>query len=380
MTFWCSARATIRKCTILNLQGIAQGMFPQGHFVNSRYRIVFLIVSVAVIKLIIASWILERLVTEGRTFGQVFVDWDSGFFLWIAQNGYPAWEGLSKRLYAFFPAYPALIRVSFYIFHDYSLAAAVPALILGVGSVALFQMIGELYLPKRDAMISTIIFAFFPYVFLFTSVAYTESLFLFSTLACWLLHKKQHPYASAIFATIATLTREYGILIIVPVAFDLIRTKRIRNLWTLTVPVASLLGWFYFCFSATGDWLASLTSQRVAWGTIGLGEILYKILFMSSNLPHGTDVALIAFLAILIFPVVRSFKIDISLGVYSASLFLLLLCAGSRISMVRYASFIFPLWLAFPMKNLRSALLCIPLLLIVSAALWFEFASGLWVA
>jgi hypothetical protein len=347
---------------------------------NSRYRILILIVSVAVIKLVTASWILERLLTEGRSPGQVFVDWDSAFFLSIAQNGYPHWEGLSKRLYAFFPAYPALIRASFYILHDYSLAAAVPALILGAGSVVLFEMIGELYLPKRDAMISTIIFAFFPYVFLFTSVAYTEPLFLFSTLACWLLHKKQHIYGSVLFATIATLTREYGILIIVPVAFDLIRTHRVRNLWALTLPVASLLGWFYFCFSATGDWLAPLTSQRVAWGTIGLGEILYQILIMNRSLPHGTDVALIAFLAILIFPVLRSFKIDRALGVYSASLFTLLLCAGSRISMVRYVLFIFPLWLAFPMKNLRSALLCIPIFLIVSAALWFEFASGLWVA
>ncbi len=340
----------------------------------------FLIVSVAAIKLVTASWILERLLTEGRSSGQVFVDWDSGFFLSIAQNGYPPWEGLSKRLYAFFPAYPALIRASAYIFHDYSLAASVPALILGVGSVVLFQMIGELYLSKRDAMISTIVFAFFPYVFLFTSVAYTEPLFLFSTLACWLLHKKQHPYASAVFATIATLTREYGILIIVPVAFDLIITHRVRNLWTLTLPVASLLGWSYFCFSATGDWLAPLTSQRIAWGTIGLGEILYQILFMNSNLPHGTDVALIAFLAILVFPVLRSFKIDRALGVYSVSLFFLLLFAGSRISMVRYASFIFPLWFAFPMKNLRSAVLCVPIFLIISAALWFEFASGLWVA
>jgi hypothetical protein len=348
--------------------------------VNSRYRIVFLTVSVAAIKLVTASWILEGLVTEGRSPAHVFVDWDSAFFLSIAQNGYPPWEGLSKRLYAFFPAYPALIRASFYIFHDYSLAAIVPALILGVGSVVLFQMIGELYLPKRDAMISTIIFTFFPYVFLFTSVAYTEPLFLFSTLACWLLHKKQHPYASAALAAIATLTREYGIIIIVPVAFDLIRTHRVRNLWTLTLPVASLLGWCYFCFSATGDWLAPLTSQKVAWGTIGLGENLYQILFTSGNLPHGTDVALIAFLAILIFPVLRSFKIDPALGAYSASLFLLLLCAGSRISMIRYASFIFPLWLAFPMKNFRSALLCIPMFLIVSAALWFEFASGLWVA
>jgi len=347
---------------------------------NSKYRILFPIALLSTIKLVTAAWIFERLLLEGRSFGQVFVDWDSAFYLSLAQNGYPAWEGLSKRLYAFFPAYPALIRVSFYIFHDYPLAAAVPALILGVGSVALFQLIGELYLSKTEALIGTIVFAFFPYVFLFTAVAYTEALFLFSTLACWLLHKKQHPFLAAVFAAIATLTRLYGILIIVPVAFDLARKKRIRNLWTLTFPVACLLGWSYFCFSATGDWLAPLTSQRVAWGTIGLGEMLYRVLFMNGSLPHGTDVALIAFFAILIFPVLRSFKVDSALGIYSALTFLLLLCSGSRISIVRYASFIFPIWFTFPVNGLRSALLCIPIFLIVSAALWFEFASGLWVA
>jgi len=85
---------------------------------NSRYRILILIVSVAAIKLVTASWILERLLTESRSPAQVFVDWDSAFFLSIAQNGYPPWEGLSKRLYAFFPAYPALIRASVYFFHD----------------------------------------------------------------------------------------------------------------------------------------------------------------------------------------------------------------------------------------------------------------------
>src|SRR5271167_4770881 len=58
--------------------------------VNSKYQILILVVSVAAIKLVTASWILERLLTEGHSSGQVFVDWDSAFFLTLAQNGYPA--------------------------------------------------------------------------------------------------------------------------------------------------------------------------------------------------------------------------------------------------------------------------------------------------
>ena len=378
---WISAK---KKSTILNSTDMVIGLTANANsverLVNSRYRILILAVSVAAVKLVIAGWIADRLSVAGRSAGHVFVDWDSAFFISIAENGYPAWEGLNRRLYAFLPAYPALIRAVVYVLHDYWLAASLCALVLGVASVVLFQMTAELYLPRRGALIATIVFTFFPYVFLFTSVAYTEPLFLFTTLACWLLHKKHHPFASAIFAIIATLTREYGILIIVPIAYDFIRTKQTRYILTLTLPIASLLGWCYFCFNATGDWLASLTSQRVAWGTVGLGESLYQILFMNRTLPHGTDVALIAFLAILVFPVLRSFKIDYALGIYSTLLFLLLLLAGSRISMVRYVSFIFPLWITFPMKSLRSALLCMPIFLIVTAALWFEFASGLWVA
>lgn len=358
-------------------------------FVRVKRRYLFPLATVTVAKLAIVSWILELPFRESHWTGlhgyagywYVFLAWDSPFYLSLAQTGYPPADPSQALGYAFLPAYPGLIRISYYLFHDYLAAAAVSAFVLGIASIFIFQLVAEFYLPTREALAATIIFAFFPYVFLFTSVAYTESLFLFSTLACWLFHKRGQTWVSICFATIATLTRLYGILIVVPIAIDLIRAHRLRRVVGLVVPIAALACWGYFCYLQTGDWFAPLTSERVAWGTKGWADG-YLLGLFTGNMASANYgiIALIPFLAVSGILLLLLLRIDLALTAYSTSLFVLLLITGATLSMGRFISFIFPIWFAVTVHDLRLVLACVPFFILVSAALWYEFTLGLWVA
>jgi hypothetical protein len=359
------------------------------NLVRLKQKYLFPLVMVTVAKLAIVGWILERPFSEGHWFGPygyagswyVFLGWDSPFYLGLAQIGYPSANASQNLSYAFLPAYPGLIRISYYLFHDYLAAAAVSAFVLGIASILIFQLVAEFYLPKGEALAATIIFAFFPYVFVFTSLAYTESLFLFATLASWLFHKRGQTWISMCFAIVATMTRLYGILIVIPIAIDLIRTHKIRRIVGLVAPFGALACWCYYCYLQTGDWFAPLTSERVAWGTKGWAEGYLLGLFTGNMAsPNYGIIALIPFLAVSGILLLLLMRIDFALSAYSTSLFVLLLITGATLSMGRFISFIFPIWYAVTVNDLRLVLACVPFFILVSAALWYEFTLGLWVA
>jgi hypothetical protein len=352
---------------------------------NQRYLLPLFMVTVA--KLATVGWILGRPFRGGHWYGPTgyagswypFIGWDSPFYLYLASSGYPAASPLHERIYAFLPAYPGLIRIIYYLFHGYIPAAAVSAFVLGIASILLFQRVAEFYLPKREALTATILFAFFPYVFVFTSLAYTESLFLFSTLACWLFHRRGQTWISMCFAAVATLTRVYGVLIAVPIAIDFIRAHKMRRIIGLAAPIGSLAGWGYYCFLLTGDWFAPLTSERVAWSTKGWVEAYLLGLVNGNMILHNESIALTPFLAVFGILLLLLLQFDIALGAYSASIFVVLLITGNPTSMGRFLSFIFPIWFTVTVKNLRLALAIIPFFIVASAALWYEFTLGFWV-
>ena len=86
-----------------------------------------------------------------------------------------------------------MIKAFTYVLGDVWVASSLVSIIVGLAWVPVFQKLAEQYLPEHDALEATILAATFPYVFLFTTVAYTEGLFTLTTVAAWFLHlKKKH--------------------------------------------------------------------------------------------------------------------------------------------------------------------------------------------
>ena len=107
----------------------------------------------------------------------LFNAWDSPHFQLIAQLGY------AHPDYVYLPAYPILIRMVGLLFGNYWFAAFLVAQVFALASLVVFQLLAESYMRPKEALCATLLMATFPYISVFTTLGYSEALFLFSTIS-----------------------------------------------------------------------------------------------------------------------------------------------------------------------------------------------------
>ena len=198
--------------------------------------------------------------------------WDGWWYLGIARNGYHA-APLTGQYhdYAFFPLYPALVRV---------LSLATPALdgliavllsnVLFLVALWLLYRLTALVLDERRALWSCVLLALFPFSWVF-SMAYGESLFLVLSLGSLLAAERGHAGWASVLASLAGLTRLPGVLLLVPL--PLILWKRLRDrrrlAWLVLVPLGAALFELYVAQVAGGA--TAVGGAQAAWGRTGIG-------------------------------------------------------------------------------------------------------------
>mgnify|MGYP007042367541 CR=1 FL=1 len=314
----------------------------------------------------------------------LFSGWDTGHYTTIAVDWY------QTPNYVFFPVYPVLTRLVGAMVGDPWMGAFIISFTFGLGSIPLFQLICEHYMSRGDAFISTMLAMTFPYVFFFTTVSYTESLFLFFTLLTWYLFLQKRMIPSALAASVTTLTKTYGIAIVFPIAVSLLVERKPRKILSIALPVAILLGWMYYLYLRTGDAFAFLTQQRYWEVQTGIGSESARNYFVSlldfflgaSNTVPRLDFASIAFIVLFGYLVFNVYRVDVPLGIYSIILYLGLLFVGNLYSYPRYFAFIFPVWLTAQGKIRSLLLLSIGIIffLLSSYAIWIQFIMAGWVS
>jgi hypothetical protein len=272
------------------------------------------------------------------------------------------------------------------VINDIFASAASVSIILGVAWIPFFQAIAEHYMTKEAASRTTLLMAFFPYVFLFTTVAYSESLFLFACVASWYFYLNRNKFESSIFAAIATLTRMVGIIIVLPMLLDMLRKREHKRLLCSLVPTIALFSWLAYCFVNTGDWLASITAQSKYWTMYSFPKWLITYAStqrMTDVLSETSGVILIILTCIFIY---LGRRVDWRLTIYSVASFMVILYFASMWSASRYLSFIFPIWiylgtrtLQFKWRNILTAALCI-IFFSIAVFLWYRFLLSEWVA
>ncbi len=142
-------------------------------------------------------------------FPLVFLGWDSAWYLSIMERGY----AFSLQSYTFSPGLPFLGGLLNAALQNQLVSIAIPSLVFGVLWLPLYQLVAERYMSKQTSLASTLLLAFSPYLFLFTTVAYAEGALLFFTLASWYMFKKGKVAYAAVLASAATLTRIVGIVL-----------------------------------------------------------------------------------------------------------------------------------------------------------------------
>jgi Gpi18-like mannosyltransferase len=324
----------------------------------------------------------------------LFVGWDSAWYLSILEKGY----SFSDQSYAFFPGLPIMGRLFELVFGNEMFSLWLCAFLFGVLWIPIYQIIAEKYMSKKEAMISTLLFAFFPYVFLFTTVVYTESLFLFFILLTWHYFERRDNNKTVLFASISTLIRPVGFLIFIPIfLYNILEVKdnRFFQILKSLFPLMILSGWFFYCRISSDDWFASFHTSEwnemytlYTWITsiipkIGISSIYFPVPWL---IQHPLSPFFIYFFIIITpFLIYKLFKSHLYAGIYSLLYSISIFSIGAVVSYPRFLSFLFPIWMFGSIKFLRNratlvSLVIIPLFYIISIIFWGGFLSGILIA
>jgi hypothetical protein len=301
----------------------------------------------------------------------LFNGWDSLQFQTVAKFGY------AHPNYVFLPAYPILIRFAGLLTGDIWLGAFLVTQIFALASVVAFQLVAQTYMRRKEALCASLLMATFPYVSVFTTLSYSEPVFLFASLLTWYFYRRRRIGAASLFAGFASLTRIYGIVIVLPLAIGLVRSKHYRKLLYIVIPIAFIGAWTLYCYLSTGDPTVSWADERY-WthGASGDGIGLVRaILFQGLHgllvCCSGLDPVVFFSISIFAYLLIRVWRVDCLLWLYSTILFgLLIFTSPSYVSLLRFLAFIFPVWLTVRVRNLITASVCIAFFITGSLLVW----------
>ncbi|HEX6487524.1 MAG TPA: hypothetical protein VF137_01445 [Candidatus Dormibacteraeota bacterium] len=199
---------------------------------------------------------------------QLWQQWDTGWYLAISRQGY-----YSRQAAAFFPLYPALIGAVTAVVGD-QLRLAVALAISNLGALA--GLIGLALLARRESggegqAPALRMAVAYPFAF-FVAAAYTEGLFLaFAVFALyWAREGRWLPAAAAAF--LAGLTRNTGLILVLPLAWEFGRQMGVRSplrvlggLGVVLAAPAGLAVFVLYLWRRFGDPLLYVHAEHQYW-------------------------------------------------------------------------------------------------------------------
>ncbi len=281
---------------------------------------------------------------------------DGGWYLSIAVHGYDhvPFDAARPHDWAFFPAYPLLVRAVTTVTRDYPLTAiALSNLLFFAALLVLHKTVLALGLDVTVADRVLIYVAAFPMSHFF-SLPHTESLFLLLSAGCFYAALKDRWAVAGAVGAIASATRVIGVLL--APALLLLYLKRhgkrwsAQLLWVLLVPVGLVLYMLYL-WRVTGDPLA-FKHVLVAWGREGAFFLapLYNFFRSPLLVSISWDLRFLNFAAAilaLVCGVVLAVRREWALSVYTLGCVLAPLSSSALVlqSLARYVMVIFPVFI-----------------------------------
>jgi hypothetical protein len=202
---------------------------------------------------------------------------DAEWYEQIVIHGYQPNDGTAQ----FHPLYPwiatLMARLGAQPMVSLLLISSLSALLL----ILVFELLGQMDLNQHDARFSTLSFLLFPSAFiLFTP--YTEALFLLLAVSSFFFMRKRRWWLAGIAAGLATLTRQQGLFLLLPMAVEIcdqegsdIR-KWLRE-WRAWLPLGlipiSYLIWLIYRGWILGD---------LEIGTASVHDLVYSLLISPS--------------------------------------------------------------------------------------------------
>ena len=204
--------------------------------------------------------------------GSIFYSSHSHFSRWVLWDGHAymdiADQGYRGNNFGFLPAYPLLVRMVAFFTESLPLAGIVVSNIFLLLSCMMLTRLLRLDYDEKITKDSLLYLFLLPGAFMLSGI-YTESLFLFLTLACMYCARKEHWWRAGLCATILISTKIFGIFILVPLLYFFIKKRGLGGLskspwWLFVIPLGPL-GFGYYCWHKTGDCFAYIHIQQALW-------------------------------------------------------------------------------------------------------------------
>ncbi len=299
--------------------------------------------------------------------------WDTDFYHQIATTGY-RWDRsvFLHQNVVFFPLYPLLMRWGGAVLGGHPLlAGTIISLAAFSGAIALLYRLAALELGEEKAWPVILLASTYPYA-VFYSAVYTESLFLFLTVAAFYAMRRGHLLPAALAGVAAGLTRPNGFWLALPLLWMAApppagswwrRKWRVAPVLAALAPLAGVVIFSAYLYLQFGDALAWMHGQA-AWGMPLLGrgpapdpartaeDLRVKL---SEVLVYTGDIAAFFWATWSILPVAR--RIGVAYALWIAINIFPPVAAHLFISLGRFTAVLFPLffWLALVVPRPRVA-------------------------
>jgi hypothetical protein len=210
---------------------------------------------------------LPRPASATNFIAEVLTSWDSKWYLEIVRTGYPrsippdiTYEQLEARA-AFFPTYPALVRlVDRVLPGGDTLAALITNFVLGLVVILLTGLLARRLFGVKAAERTMILMALFPGSYVL-SFAYSEALLLVLAAGCFLALLEHQWLLAGILAALGTATRPNGVALVAACAVAAVLAIREDREWrSLIAPLLAPIG-----FVAFQVFLRQHTDEPLAW-------------------------------------------------------------------------------------------------------------------
>lgn len=193
--------------------------------------------------------------------------YDSEHYLTMAKNGY-----VTDNLYAFFPLYPLVIKVISFIIPS---GQIVGMLISNVCAFLSILVLHELTKDKKNY--GNLMCLIFSPILAYSSMVYTESMFMLLTLLGYYLYKKNKYLLAGIVVGLSILTRNSGIILWGAIGLEMLiryftpedNTIKFKNILLFGF-VGLGIGMIYpiYLYFETGNFLKFITIQSEMWGRV----------------------------------------------------------------------------------------------------------------
>jgi hypothetical protein len=191
---------------------------------------------------------------------------DVTYYKWIVERGYRADDGTAQ----FHPLFAWVAAPLAWITGNAVLSLLIVSSLTGLLMVLAFERLARLDLSPEQARTSTLLLLFAPPAFVLFA-PYSESLFLLCTVLCLLMARRGRWWLAGAAGALATLTRQQGIFLALPLAWELWEASRRNpkealrkwpNWLAVSLIPAGLLIWLVYRGLALGDLQANFSHPQ----------------------------------------------------------------------------------------------------------------------